>query len=110
MFYQLERLRGESAEENTRLRKDLEKSKEEAREWALRTEMCRLQAKEETKQQSCRLSEQLGEMQKKQETEVCGTISSVKWQELIPVGIHPEAKVLGMKLSAFKGGTIRNFL
>lgn len=47
---------------------------EEAREWALKAEMCRLKAEKEAKQQSCRMSEQLGEMQKNQETEVRGTI------------------------------------
>lgn len=67
----LERLRGESAAEDTaKLKKDLEKSMEEAREWALKAEMCRLKAEKEAKQQSRRLSEQLGEMQTKQETEL----------------------------------------
>lgn len=44
--------------------------------------MCRLQAEEEAKQQTLRLSEQLGEMHKKQEVEVCGTISAMKLQHL----------------------------
>lgn len=74
LFYQRERLRGESAaEETAKLKKDLEKSMEEAREWALKAEMCRLKAEKEAEQQSRRLLEQLGEMQKKQETEVRGT-------------------------------------
>lgn len=83
LFCQLERLRAESAaaEETAKLKKDLEKSMEEAREWALKAEMCRLKAEKEAKQQSHRLSEQLAEMQKKQETEVRGTICEfpIKW-------------------------------
>lgn len=75
-FYQLERLRVESAEENTQLRGDVQRSKEEARELALKAEMCRSHAEEEAKQQDLRLSQQLGEMQKKQEVEVGGTISA----------------------------------
>lgn len=75
---QLERLKGESAEEITKLRRDVERSKEEAREVALKAEMGRLQAEEEAKQQTLRLSEQLEEMQKKQEMEVCGTVSAKK--------------------------------
>nr|XP_046266739.1 coiled-coil alpha-helical rod protein 1 [Scatophagus argus] len=67
---QLERLKEESAEEISRLRRDVERSKEEARELALKAEMCRLQAEEETKQQTLRLSEQLEEMHKKQEAEL----------------------------------------
>lgn len=39
--------------------------------------MCRFQAEEEAKQHT-RLSEQLGEMHKKQEVEVCGMISVMK--------------------------------
>lgn len=67
MFFQLKSLRGESAaEETAKLKKDLEKSMEEAREWALKAEMCRLKAEKEAQQQSHRLSG----MQKKQETEV----------------------------------------
>lgn len=73
-FSQLERLRGESAEENTRLRRDAERSKEEARECALRAEMCRSQAEESAKQQALRLSEQLSELHKKHEVEVCGIV------------------------------------
>lgn len=72
-FCQLDRLRGESAEENTRLRRDAERSKEEARECALRAEMRRLQAEEEAKQQALTLSEQLSELHKKHDVEVCGT-------------------------------------
>lgn len=71
MFFQLKRLRGESAaDETAKLKKDLEKSMEEAREWALKAEMCRLKAEKEAQQQSHRLSE----MQKKQETEVWCTM------------------------------------
>ncbi|XP_044079620.1 coiled-coil alpha-helical rod protein 1 [Siniperca chuatsi] len=67
---QHERLKGESGEEITKLRRDVERSKEEARELALKAEMGRLQAEEEAKQQTLRLSEQLEEMQKKQEVEL----------------------------------------
>lgn len=77
-FSQLERLREESAEENTRLQKDAERSKEEARECALRAEMCRLQAEESAKQQALTLSEQLSELHKKHEVEVCGTVFLMK--------------------------------
>lgn len=77
-FLQLERLKGESAEEITKLRRDVERSKQEARELALKAEMGRLQAEEQAKQQSLRLSEQLEEMHKKQELEVCGTVSARK--------------------------------
>lgn len=51
-------------------------SKKEVQEYTLKAEMCRLQAEEEAKQHA-RLSEQLGEMHKKQELEVCGTICGV---------------------------------
>lgn len=73
-FPQLERLRGESAEENTKLRRDAERSKEAARECALRAEMCRSQAEESAKQQALTLSEQLSELHKKHEVEVCGPV------------------------------------
>lgn len=65
-------MRKEAAEENTRLRRDAERSEEEARECALRAEMCRLQAEEEAKQQALTLSEQLSELHQKHEVEVCG--------------------------------------
>lgn len=68
---QLERLKSESGEEIARLRSDVERKKEEARELALKAEMGRLQAEEEAKQQTLRLSEHLEEMLKKQEVEVC---------------------------------------
>ncbi len=77
---QLERLKRESGEEVTKLRRDLERSKEEARELALKAEMGRLQAEEEAKQRTLRLSEQLEEMHKKQEVEVCDTISAKKFK------------------------------
>ncbi|XP_070773896.1 coiled-coil alpha-helical rod protein 1 [Enoplosus armatus] len=67
---QHEKLKGETGEEITKLRRDLERSKEEARELALKAEMGRLQAEEEAKQQTLRLSGQLQEMQKKQEVEL----------------------------------------
>lgn len=73
-FRQLERLSGESAEENTRLRRDAERSKEEARECALRAEMCRLHAEEDTKQQAVTLSEQLSKLHKNHEVEVSHTV------------------------------------
>lgn len=73
---QLERLKGESDEEITKLRRDVERSKEAARELSLKADMGRLQAEEEGQQQTLRLSEQLKEMHKKQEVEVCGTISA----------------------------------
>lgn len=68
----MERFREETTEENTRLRRDAERSKEEARECALRAEMCRLRAEEEAKQQAVTLSEQLSELHQKHEVEVCG--------------------------------------
>ncbi|XP_070699704.1 coiled-coil alpha-helical rod protein 1 [Pempheris klunzingeri] len=64
------RLKAESAEEIAKLRRDAERSKEEARELSLKAEMSRLQAEEEGQQQTLRLSEQLDEMQKKQEVEL----------------------------------------
>ncbi|TDH04819.1 hypothetical protein EPR50_G00136380 [Perca flavescens] len=67
---QLDRLKRESDEEITKLRKDIARSKEEAQELALKAEMGRLQAAEEAKQQTIRLSEQLENMQKKQEVEL----------------------------------------
>ncbi|XP_028278350.1 coiled-coil alpha-helical rod protein 1 isoform X3 [Parambassis ranga] len=67
---QLERLKAESSEEITKLRGDVENSKEESRELALSAEMCKMQAEEEARQQTLRLSEQLKEMQKKQEVEI----------------------------------------
>lgn len=69
---QLETLKKESGDEITKLRRDVARSKEAAQELALKAEMCRLQAAEEAKQQTRGLSEQLEEMQKKQEIEVCG--------------------------------------
>lgn len=73
---QLERLKGESDEEIAKLRRDVERSKEEIQELVLKAEMGRLQAEEEAKQQTLRLSEQLEEMHKKQEEEVRGTVSA----------------------------------
>ncbi|XP_040006815.1 coiled-coil alpha-helical rod protein 1 isoform X2 [Xiphias gladius] len=67
---ELERLKSESGEEIARLRSDVERKKEEARELALKAEMGRLQAEEEAKQQTLRLSEHLEEMLKKQEVEL----------------------------------------
>ncbi|TMS14195.1 Coiled-coil alpha-helical rod protein 1 [Larimichthys crocea] len=67
---QLERLKGESDEEIAKLRRDVERSKEEIQELVLKAEMGRLQAEEEAKQQTLRLSEQLEEMHKKQEEEL----------------------------------------
>ncbi|XP_026185221.1 coiled-coil alpha-helical rod protein 1 [Mastacembelus armatus] len=67
---QLERLKSESGEEIARLRRYVEKSKEEAQELALKAEMSRLQAEEAAKQQTLRLSEQLEEMQRRQEVEL----------------------------------------
>ncbi|CAJ1064176.1 coiled-coil alpha-helical rod protein 1 isoform X1 [Xyrichtys novacula] len=67
---QLERLKGESSEEITKLRKALEKSEVDSRELVLKAEMGRLQAEEEAKQQTFNLSEQLGEMRKKQKVEL----------------------------------------
>ncbi|KAK1883202.1 Coiled-coil alpha-helical rod protein 1 [Dissostichus eleginoides] len=63
---QLERLKRESGEEITKLRRDVTRSEEEAQELTLRAEMRRLQVVEEAKQQTLRLSKQLEEMQKKQ--------------------------------------------
>lgn len=70
-FLQLVRLKSESAEEIASLKRGVERSKEEAQELALKAEMGRLQAVEEAKQQTLKLSAQLEEMQKKQEVEVC---------------------------------------
>ncbi|XP_074467133.1 coiled-coil alpha-helical rod protein 1 [Sebastes fasciatus] len=67
---QLERLKGESGEEITKLRRDVVRSKEEAQALSLKAEMARLQAVEEAKKQALTLSEQLEEMQKKQEEEL----------------------------------------
>ncbi|GAA6233023.1 coiled-coil alpha-helical rod protein 1 [Lates japonicus] len=70
MSSQLERLRSESGEEIARLRRDVERRKEEAQELALKAEMGRLQAEEEAKQWTLSLSEHLEEMQRKQEVEL----------------------------------------
>lgn len=70
-FLQLERLKSESAEEIASLRRDVERSKEEAQGLTLKADMGRLQAEEESKQQTLKLLEQLEEMQRKQEVEVC---------------------------------------
>lgn len=78
---QLERLRRESGEELAKMRRDVERSKEEARELALKAEMCRLQTEEEAKKHTLRVSEQLAEMQKQHEREVCGKNAA---RELIP--------------------------
>ncbi|XP_040929675.2 coiled-coil alpha-helical rod protein 1 isoform X2 [Betta splendens] len=66
----LERVTRESAEEIAMLCRDVERSKEEAQELAIRAEMTRLQAEEEAKQQTYKLSEQLEDMQRKQELEL----------------------------------------
>ncbi|KAG7223270.1 hypothetical protein INR49_015626 [Caranx melampygus] len=66
---QLERLKTESGEEIKKLRRDVERRKEETQELALKAEMGRLQAEEEAKQQSLRLSEHLEEKLRKQEVE-----------------------------------------
>ncbi|KAM4619797.1 coiled-coil alpha-helical rod protein 1 [Polymixia lowei] len=67
---QLERIEGESGEEIARLRRAVEKSREEARKLALQTEMARLQAEEEANRQTLRLAEQTAESRRKQETEL----------------------------------------
>lgn len=54
--------------------RDVERSKEEARQCAIRAEMCRSQAEELAKQQALAQSEQLSELHKKHEVEVCGTV------------------------------------
>lgn len=82
-FLQLERLKVESAEKVTNLRRDLERSKEEARDLALKAEMGRFHAEEEAKKQTIRLSEQLEEMLKKQEVEVCSTLSTRQMNTII---------------------------
>lgn len=68
---QLDRVTRESAEEIAMLSSDVERSKAEAQELVLKAEMTRLQAEEEAKQQTYKLSEQLEEMQRRQEMEVC---------------------------------------
>lgn len=91
LFFQFKRLRGESAtEETAKLKKDLEKSKEEAREWALKAEMCRLKAEKEAQQQSHRLSE----MQHQHETEV----QCLNFPWVMPAGGSLEAKHLACSL------------
>lgn len=82
-FLQLERLKVESAEKVTNLRRDLERSKEEARDLALKAEMGRFHAEEEAKKQTIQLSEQLEEMLKKQEVEVCSTLSTRQMNTII---------------------------
>ncbi|XP_047462175.1 coiled-coil alpha-helical rod protein 1 [Mugil cephalus] len=67
---QLERLKAEAGDEITKLRSDVEKSKKDSQELALKAEMDRLQIEEEAKQQSLRLSEQLEEMQKNRAAEL----------------------------------------
>ncbi|XP_068187183.1 coiled-coil alpha-helical rod protein 1 isoform X2 [Antennarius striatus] len=67
---QLERLKGESAEQITKLKRDLERSKEEAQELVLKAEMGRVQTEEEFKQQTLKMSQQLQEIHKKQENEL----------------------------------------
>uniref|UniRef100_UPI0037E7D71B coiled-coil alpha-helical rod protein 1 n=1 Tax=Semicossyphus pulcher TaxID=241346 RepID=UPI0037E7D71B len=67
---QLERLKGEYCEEIAKLRRALERSEEDSRELVLKAEMGRLQAEEEAKQQTLKLSVQLEEMQKKQKAEL----------------------------------------
>jgi len=69
---QLEKLKNESGEDITGLRRDVMRSKEESQELTLKAETGRLQAAQEAKQQIHKLSAQLEEMQKKQEVEVCG--------------------------------------
>ncbi|XP_041656623.1 coiled-coil alpha-helical rod protein 1 isoform X2 [Cheilinus undulatus] len=67
---QFERLKGESDEEITKLRRALERSEEDSRELVLKAEMGRLQVEEEAKQQTLKLSEQLKELRMKQEVEL----------------------------------------
>ncbi|XP_071772744.2 coiled-coil alpha-helical rod protein 1 [Centroberyx gerrardi] len=67
---QLERLQRESGGEIASLRRDVERSREEAQELTLKAEMARLQAGEEAKQHTLRLSEQLEESQRKQAMEL----------------------------------------
>lgn len=71
---QLERLKRESGEDITKLKRDVTRSEEEAQELTLKAEMSRLQVVEEATQQTLRLSKQLEEMQKKQGMQVCGKI------------------------------------
>ncbi|XP_029374587.1 coiled-coil alpha-helical rod protein 1 [Echeneis naucrates] len=67
---QLDRLQTESAEEIKRLRRDVERKEEASWELTRKVEVDRLQAEEEAKQQSLRLSEHLEEMQRKKEAEL----------------------------------------
>ncbi|KAM9729417.1 coiled-coil alpha-helical rod protein 1 isoform 1-T1 [Menidia menidia] len=67
---QLENVKAESAEEIIRLKREMDRTKEESRELALKAEMSRLQAEEESKQQVLRLLEQLEEMKKKEEMQL----------------------------------------
>uniref|UniRef100_A0A3Q2TXV1 Coiled-coil alpha-helical rod protein 1 n=1 Tax=Fundulus heteroclitus TaxID=8078 RepID=A0A3Q2TXV1_FUNHE len=70
MSLQLEKLQRESGEEITKLRGDVERSKELSRDLALQAEMSRAQAEEEAGQQTLRLMEQIDELKKKQEVEL----------------------------------------
>lgn len=69
-FLQLQGLKSKSAEDIARLQRDIERGKEEAQQLVLKSEMGRLQAEEESKQQTLKLLEELEDMQKKQEVEV----------------------------------------
>ncbi|KAF3705921.1 Coiled-coil alpha-helical rod protein 1 Alpha-helical coiled-coil rod protein [Channa argus] len=70
IYSELERLKRESAEEISSLKRDVDKSKEEAQELALKAQMGRLKAKEEVKQQTLKLSEQLEEMQRNRDMQL----------------------------------------
>ncbi|XP_047234220.1 coiled-coil alpha-helical rod protein 1 isoform X2 [Girardinichthys multiradiatus] len=85
MSLQLEKLQIESGEEMTKLRRDVERSKELSRELALKFEMSRFQAEEEAKQQAVRLKKQIEELKKKQEVELqqlnvsrCGELGAAR--------------------------------
>lgn len=59
-----------SSEEMAKLNRDLERSREEARDLCVKAERYRLQAEEAVKQQTFRLSKQLEELQKNQDLEL----------------------------------------
>lgn len=79
---QLNNLKKESNEEIKRLRRDVERGKEESRELALQAEMSRLQA-EENKQQVLTLLEQLEEIKKKHDMQVYCMRGNLSFHKLI---------------------------
>ncbi|KAK7925583.1 hypothetical protein WMY93_007893 [Mugilogobius chulae] len=67
---QFDHINKKSSEEIQKLNKDLQISRDEAKDLSLKADLCRLQAEEAIKEQTEKLSKQLEEWQKNQETEV----------------------------------------